>query len=252
MADVLGSQSYLSTPDVNGTLVLLEGGAVGAVAGTAGQISVTGANTNRLVSLADNPVIPGTGALTLPAGTTAQRPASPVAGMFRFNTTIGTSETYTGSYWAPTGALLQTVIGTIGSGSSNSQIPYDNTTPLSTEGVQLWSQSFTPLVANSIIVITTNGFYTVNSANDVYTSSSVFNGTTCIYAQLLGFTTNIGNGFGFTTIATETSGSVAPRTYSSRAGPNSSVTVFYNQGVTGQAYGATTNSSRYIIQEIAP
>lgn len=36
---------------------------------------------------------------TLPVGTTAQRPASPVAGQMRYNTDIGTIETYNGSSW---------------------------------------------------------------------------------------------------------------------------------------------------------
>ena len=35
-----------------------------------------------------------TGAFQLPAGTTAQRPSSPVAGMIRLNTTLGYVEYY--------------------------------------------------------------------------------------------------------------------------------------------------------------
>ena len=37
--------------------------------------------------------------LTLPAGTTAQRPASPITGMMRFNTSYHVMEIYTGTYW---------------------------------------------------------------------------------------------------------------------------------------------------------
>lgn len=253
MADVLGKYSFLDTPDVNGNLVLLEGDAAQTINGTANQISVTGTNPTLTLSLADNPVVPGTGSLTLPSGTTAQRPGSPTAAMTRYNTTLSSLEFYDGSAWQqPSGKLLQVVSGTISSVSSNSRIPYDNTTPTSGEGVQLWTQSFTPLRSDSTIVITTNGFYAVNSAADVYCSGAVFNGTTNIYAQLLGFTTNTGNGFGFAVIATETSGSTTARTYSFRAGPNTNVTVFYMQGTAGQAYGSATNSGRYIIQEIAP
>jgi hypothetical protein len=40
-----------------------------------------------------------TGALTVPQGTTAQRPASPVVGMTRWNTTISLYEFYDGSNW---------------------------------------------------------------------------------------------------------------------------------------------------------
>ena len=38
----------------------------------------------------------GTGALLVPSGTTAQRPASPVIGMQRWNTTIGGMDVYIG------------------------------------------------------------------------------------------------------------------------------------------------------------
>jgi hypothetical protein len=40
-----------------------------------------------------------TGATALPAGTTAQQPASPVAGMFRFNSETGQFEGYNGTAW---------------------------------------------------------------------------------------------------------------------------------------------------------
>lgn len=45
-----------------------------------------------------------TGAAVLPSGTEAQRPGSPVAGHFRFNTTAGAFEGHDGSNWGPLGA----------------------------------------------------------------------------------------------------------------------------------------------------
>lgn len=44
-----------------------------------------------------------TGAANLPAGTTAQRPASPVAGQARFNSQTGLFEAYNGTAWGPLG-----------------------------------------------------------------------------------------------------------------------------------------------------
>jgi hypothetical protein len=41
----------------------------------------------------------GSGAVQIPSGTTAQRPASPTAGMTRFNTDIGLMEYYSGTQW---------------------------------------------------------------------------------------------------------------------------------------------------------
>lgn len=40
-----------------------------------------------------------TGGMFLPVGTTAQRPASPVAGQIRFNTTTSRVEVYNGTSW---------------------------------------------------------------------------------------------------------------------------------------------------------
>lgn len=45
-------------------------------------------------------VVENEGALTVPSGSTAQRPASPVLGTLRFNTTFGKLEQYDGSAWA--------------------------------------------------------------------------------------------------------------------------------------------------------
>lgn len=44
-----------------------------------------------------------TGAATLPSGTTAQRNGSPTIGDTRFNTTLGKTETYTGTRWVSGG-----------------------------------------------------------------------------------------------------------------------------------------------------
>ena len=42
-----------------------------------------------------------TGFLQLPSGNSTQRPGSPTAGMFRFNTELGYPEYFTGSFWLP-------------------------------------------------------------------------------------------------------------------------------------------------------
>lgn len=50
-------------------------------------------------------ILSGTGSLTLPKGTTAQRPSSPLSGMMRFNTSVGLAEVYTGTDWIYMSAL---------------------------------------------------------------------------------------------------------------------------------------------------
>ena len=56
-----------------------------------------------------------TGGLTLPAGTTAQRPGSPDTGESRFNSTTGSLEYYSGSGWVSTNLIpnISSISGTI-------------------------------------------------------------------------------------------------------------------------------------------
>lgn len=58
------------------------------VQGSVDQIVVTIDNNIATISIAPNPIIPGNAGITIPGGTTAQRPATPVAGTLRFNTEI--------------------------------------------------------------------------------------------------------------------------------------------------------------------
>jgi hypothetical protein len=64
-------------------------------ADTASNVIVNVQAASGVLSYADS----ATGGLFLPAGTTAQRPASPVTGQIRFNTTTGLVETYNGTSW---------------------------------------------------------------------------------------------------------------------------------------------------------
>lgn len=69
--------------------------------GTANQIDVTdgnGASGSPTFALADNPVIPGTGAMTIPVGTTAQQPLG-VDGKIRYNSDIPAFEGYSNGSW---------------------------------------------------------------------------------------------------------------------------------------------------------
>lgn len=59
-----------------------------SIFGTANQISVSVVGGVATISFSSNPVLPGTGSVTIPKGTTAQRPSAPTVGMMRFNTSI--------------------------------------------------------------------------------------------------------------------------------------------------------------------
>jgi len=70
--------------------------------GTTSQIAVSnndGIGANPIVALAVDPILPGTGAVIVPKGTSAQQPSSPVSGMFRFNTSNSIIEYYDSATW---------------------------------------------------------------------------------------------------------------------------------------------------------
>ena len=69
----------------NITFVTLSQPGVTSVVGTTNQISVVTANGVATISITANPVIPGTAGMTIPGGSTAQRPSTPAAGTLRFN-----------------------------------------------------------------------------------------------------------------------------------------------------------------------
>ena len=59
-----------------------------SILGTTNQINVSVTAGVATVSLATNPVLPGNASVTIPTGTTLQRPPVPNMGMFRFNTSL--------------------------------------------------------------------------------------------------------------------------------------------------------------------
>lgn len=63
-------------------------------------LTVTGNSVvNGTLTVAGNVLFTGAGAVKVPVGSTAQRPASPDRGMIRFNTTIGEWEGWDGTEW---------------------------------------------------------------------------------------------------------------------------------------------------------
>ena len=87
----------------------------------------------------------GTGAVTLPVGTTAQEPGSPATGMIRFNTTLNQFEGYNGSIW-----------GGIGGANASGCIYVNNQTITSSYTFQSGTsgESTGPITINSGVVIT--------------------------------------------------------------------------------------------------
>jgi hypothetical protein len=86
-----------------GMLAIVGGTAIASrlITGTANQITVTDGNGagNPTLAIASDPILPGTGGVVLPAGTTGQRGSSTL-GNIRYNSTTGLFEGYNGAWTA--------------------------------------------------------------------------------------------------------------------------------------------------------
>ena len=86
---------------------------VQSITGTAGQIAASSPTGNVTLSLVSDPVLPGTGGVTLPQGTTAQQAGA--AGTMRFNTQTSVFEgTVDGVTWTPFSTAAGTVVSVTG------------------------------------------------------------------------------------------------------------------------------------------
>jgi hypothetical protein len=99
-----GMPLYLAQSAGVGLLTRTSGNSVGIVTlqGTANQVDVangTGDGANPTIGLADDPILPGTGGMIFPKGTTVERLSPGVEGAFRYNTQTGVFEGYTGAGW---------------------------------------------------------------------------------------------------------------------------------------------------------
>lgn len=64
-----------------------------------------------------------TGSAKMPSGTTAQRDGSPGVGYTRFNSTLGTNETWNGSGWVPEGIGGSVTVSTVGTAVDVTGLP---------------------------------------------------------------------------------------------------------------------------------
>lgn len=98
-----GQSLNLANASFNGFMILSTAGAITSttLTGTANQIAITNPTGvgNPVFSIASDPVIPGTGSMTIPVGTTGQQPAASAIGMIRYDTTQGGFFGYSGSGW---------------------------------------------------------------------------------------------------------------------------------------------------------
>lgn len=97
-----GIAAAIANMSGTGMLAIVGGSTIAGrqIIGTTSQISVSNGNGsgNPTISLADDPILPGTGAVKIPVGTNAQQPVGE-NGQFRFNSETETFDGYAGGQW---------------------------------------------------------------------------------------------------------------------------------------------------------
>lgn len=100
------------------------------------HVNVT-SNTNTV--LAGSLDLRNNAKLSIPAGTTAQRPSVPVAGMIRFNTSLGGTEVYNGATWDLIGVTAtgstETILGSTQELAADSALTIKKAYPNAPDGV---------------------------------------------------------------------------------------------------------------------
>jgi hypothetical protein len=162
-----GQTLNFANANFNGLVVLSTTGAItsATITGTTSQIGVangTGVGGNPTISLASDPVIPGTGGIAVPAGTTAQR-GTAVDGNLRYNSTTASFEGYANGSW-----------GSIPSGVGVNSISFGTT-------------GLTPATATTGNVVVAGVLAVANGGTGNTT------GTATINANLTGAVTSVGN-----------------------------------------------------------
>jgi hypothetical protein len=173
--------SFLSNfVSLTGTgMLAIQSGTVGKISilGTTNQISILNGDGSGSVTvgLVSNPVLPGTASVTIPVGTTAQRPGSPTVGEVRYNTDLSVYEAYSGGVWNPisftTGVTqVNTGLGLLGG-------PITSTGTISVDPTVVATTTNTLTMTNKSMSGSSNAF--TNIPNSALVNSSVtFNGTT--------------------------------------------------------------------------
>ena len=135
------------------------------IVGTASQITVVGGDgsANPTISIASNPVLPGTGSVTVPTGDTTQRPGA-LAGQLRFNTTLNVFEGQNNSGVWQTLALGGGVT-SVGSGTGLTGGPITSTGTLSIANTGVTATTYGS--ASTVPQIAVNAQGQITSASNV-------------------------------------------------------------------------------------
>jgi hypothetical protein len=137
-------------------------GTVTSISGTGNQITVVNPTTTPTISLATNPVVPGTASITLPIGSTVQRPFG-VNGMLRYNTDLGLFEGYINSSWQTLAAGSGVTSIATGTGLQGGPITSTGTISIANSGVTAGTYGSTSQVPS----------YTVNAQGQLTAAANI-------------------------------------------------------------------------------
>jgi len=240
-----------SVANLSGTgMLALTGGGTSVsgrtMLGTANQINLangSGASGAPTFSLADNAVLPGTEGITIPAGTTAERPATPNNGEIRYNTTTSRVEAYLNGTWTAMGVGDGSV--TSVSGTAN-QISVANgaTTPVIsiTTNPTLPGTAFVQMPAGGTAarpVIPANGMMRYNTDSLVF-EGYLNNAWTAFASSGVGVL-SINTGTGLTGGPITTTGTISIQDTAVTAGSYNAANITVN--AQGQITAASSNSA---------
>jgi hypothetical protein len=219
-------------------------GTVTEVFNVVNQTSVINGTTTPTVGLANNPIVPGLSAMTLPRGATSDRTGSPVNGMIRYNTDTQLFEGYLNGAWTSFAAGSGVTSVATGTGLTGGPITSTGTISIANTAVTAGSYTLANITVNAQGQITSasNGSAGVSSFSAGTTGFTPSTATTG--AVTLAGTLNVANGgTGATTltgylVGNGTSAVTAVATIPNAGLTNSSVTI----GSTAISLGATAST----------
>ena len=151
------------------------------------------------------------------------------------------------------GVLLRKTFYTIPRQSiSNAQFPNDDTVPQITEGIEFFSQAYTPSTANCDLFISCSAGVRerTNVADDVGMALLISENTNALRVVTDYNSDSVVHGANLTITHKMPSWGVSEKTFSLRAHKANSIN-FAAFGYAEEKYGATTHATLFIIEEIA-
>jgi len=146
-------------------------GTVTNVNGTTNQIAVLNGTTTPIISIASNPIIPGTASITMPIGATGQRPTG-VNGMFRYNTDLALFEGFINGSWQVIAAGTGVTSVATGTGLQGGPITSTGTISIANSGVTAGTYGSSSQVPS----------YTVNAQGQLTSAANISISATAIGA----------------------------------------------------------------------